>query len=114
MEFEGALARDERKRDFGFAQLHAQMGEPEVTIDERKDLLGIKKLDVGANGGRVIFRPQPNVEPLTIIKLIQAQPKVFALDGQDKLKFKLPLEGGAERLRAANALLVSLGARKAA
>jgi transcription-repair coupling factor (superfamily II helicase) len=76
--------------------------------------LGIKKLDVGANGGRVIFRPQPNVEPLTIIKLIQAQPRVFALDGQDKLKFKLPLEGVAERLRAANALLVSLGARKAA
>ncbi len=76
--------------------------------------LGIRKLELGANGGRVIFRPQPNVEPLTIIKMIQAQPRVYALDGQDKLRFKMPLEGQAERLRAANDLLVSLGARKAA
>jgi transcription-repair coupling factor (superfamily II helicase) len=76
--------------------------------------LGIKKLELGANGGRVIFRPKPNVEPLTIIKMIQAQPRVYALDGQDKLRFKMPLDGAAERLRAANDLLRSLGARKAA
>ena len=76
--------------------------------------LGIKKLELGANGGRVIFRPQPNIEPIRIIKMIQAQPRVYALDGQDKLRFKMPLEGTAERLRAANDLLASLGARKAA
>jgi transcription-repair coupling factor (superfamily II helicase) len=46
--------------------------------------------------------------------MIQAQPRVYALDGQDKLRFKMPLEGTAERLRAANDLLSSLGARKAA
>ena len=55
----------------------------------------IRKLPLGPNGGRVIFRPQPNVEPLTIIKMIQAQPRVYALDGQDKLRFKRPLEGTA-------------------
>ena len=62
----------------------------------------------------MIFRPKPNVEPLTIIKMIQAQPRVYALDGQDKLRFKMPLEGTAERLRATNELLSSLSARKAA
>jgi transcription-repair coupling factor (superfamily II helicase) len=51
---------------------------------------------------------------LTIIKLIQSQPRVYALDGQDKLKFKMPLEGASERLRAANDLLAALGARRAA
>ena len=76
--------------------------------------LGIRKLELGANGGRVIFRPQPAVEPLTIIKLIQSQPRVYALDGQDKLKFKMPLEGAVERLRTANDLLRTLGARIAA
>ncbi len=76
--------------------------------------LGIRKLEVGANGGRVLFRPDPAVEPMTVIRLIQAQPRVFALDGQDKLKFKMPLEGAAERLRAASDLLTTLGARKAA
>ncbi|MDR2013744.1 MAG: transcription-repair coupling factor [Rhodanobacter sp.] len=72
--------------------------------------LGIRKLDVGADGGRVIFRPQPAIEPLTVIRLIQSQPRVYALDGQDKLKFKMPLAGTTERLRAANDLLVALGA----
>jgi transcription-repair coupling factor (superfamily II helicase) len=76
--------------------------------------LGIRKFEVGANGGRVIFRPQPAIEPLTVIRLIQSQPRVFSLDGQDKLKFKMPLEGTAERLRAAGDLLATLGARKAA
>ncbi|MGN6519041.1 MAG: transcription-repair coupling factor [Dokdonella sp.] len=76
--------------------------------------LGIRKLELGASGGRVIFRPNPAVEPLTVIRLIQSQPRVYALDGQDKLRFKLPLEGASERLRAAHDLLRALGARIAA
>jgi len=76
--------------------------------------LGIRKIEIGASGGRVIFRPKPAIEPLTVIRLIQSQPRVYSLDGQDKLKFKMPLEGAAERLRAAGDLLATLGARKAA
>jgi transcription-repair coupling factor (superfamily II helicase) len=76
--------------------------------------LGIRKLEVGANGGRVVFRPQPAIEPMTVIRLVQSQPRVYALDGQDKLKFKLQLEGTSERLRAAGDLLATLGARRAA
>ena len=76
--------------------------------------LGIRKLELGANGGRVIFRPKPAIEPMAVIRLIQSQPRVYALDGQDKLKFKLPLEGTSERLRTANDLLRTLGARIAA
>jgi len=76
--------------------------------------LGIRKLEIGPNGGRVVFRPQPAIEPLTVIRLIQSQPRVYALDGQDKLRFKMELAGPTERLRAANDLLATLGARKAA
>ena len=76
--------------------------------------LGIRKLELGAQGGRIIFRPNPAIEPMTVIRLIQSQPRVFALDGQDKLKFKMPVEGTAERLRAAGDLLRMLGARVAA
>ena len=76
--------------------------------------LGIRKFEVGASGGRVIFRPQPAIEPMTVIRLIQSQPRVYSLDGQDKLKFRMPLEGASERLRAANDLLALLGARRAA
>ncbi len=73
--------------------------------------LGIRKLDVGEKGGRVTFTPKPKVEPVVVIKLIQSQPRVYALDGQDKLKFRLDLPGGTERLRAARDLLGLLGAR---
>ena len=62
----------------------------------------------------MIFRPNPAIEAITVIRLIQSQPRVFALDGQDKLKFKMPVEGTAERLRAAGDLLRMLGARVAA
>ena len=71
--------------------------------------LGMRKLELGERGGRVLFNPQPNIDPLRVIKLIQSQPKVYALDGQDKLKVRLDLPGVAERLGAAQSLLRALG-----
>ncbi len=76
--------------------------------------LGVRKLDLGAQGGRVFFSPQPNIEPLSVIRLIQSQPRVYALDGQDKLRVKLELPGTAERLRAAQDVLAALAQRKQA
>ncbi len=74
----------------------------------RAAALGIRKLELGAQGGRVLFYPKPKVEPLTVIKLIQAQPRVFGLDGQDKLKVRMELPGAAERIRAAGEILTAL------
>jgi len=76
--------------------------------------LGIRKLDLGPQGGRVLFKATPNVEPLTIIRLLQSQPRTYQLDGQDKLRVKLDLPGAAERLRCARELLDSLARRQAA
>jgi transcription-repair coupling factor (superfamily II helicase) len=73
--------------------------------------LGIRKLDFGANGGRIVFRENPEVDPMTIIKLIQRLPRVYKLDGQDKLKITLDLPGATERIRSAQEVLVVLGAR---
>ncbi len=74
--------------------------------------LGIRKLDFGANGGRIVFREKPDVDPMTIIKLIQRLPRVYKLDGQDKLKITLDLPGATERLRSAQEVLILLGARR--
>jgi transcription-repair coupling factor (superfamily II helicase) len=73
--------------------------------------IGIRKFELGDKGGRVLFRPQPNIDPVTIIKLIQAQPKVYSLDGQDKLRVRLELPGAAERLGVAQSLLRALAQR---
>ncbi|GAB2544139.1 transcription-repair coupling factor [Rhodanobacter koreensis] len=79
--------------------------------------LGIRKLDFGANGGRIVFRASyqgnpPDVDPMIIIKLIQRLPRVYKLDGQDKLKITLDLPGASERIRSAQEVLALLGARR--
>ncbi len=76
--------------------------------------LGIRKLELGANGGRVLFNAKPNIDPMTVIRMIQTLPKVYALDGQDKLKIKLQLEGASERIRLAREIIVALAKRTAA
>jgi len=83
-------------------------------IKLRATELGVRKIDFGAQGGRVVFAPQPNIDPLAVIKLLQSQPRVYALDGQDKLKVRLEMPGAAERLRSTHDLLAALGQRKAA
>lgn len=79
--------------------------------------LGIRKLDFGANGGRIVFRASyqgnpPDVDPMLIIKLIQQLPRVYKLDGQDKLKITLDLPGATERIRSAQEVLILMGARR--
>ena len=76
--------------------------------------LGIRKLDFGANGGRVTFRDKPDIDPMAIIRLIQNYPRVYKLEGKDKLKVNMELPGASERIRTATEILGRLGARKAA
>jgi transcription-repair coupling factor (superfamily II helicase) len=75
------------------------------------DRLGIRKLDVDRAGGRIQFRAKPNVDSMTIIRLLQAQPKVYALDGQDKLRFRQELAEPGPRVEFVQKLLERLAGR---
>ncbi len=70
--------------------------------------MGIRKLDLGENGGRIVFESQPNIDPMAVIQMIQKQPKLYAMDGPDKLRVKLPLPESADRFNAARGLLATL------
>ncbi len=70
--------------------------------------LGIRKLDLGAGGGRLQFVEKPNVDPMAVIRLIQGQPKHYRMDGPDKLRISLDLPEPAARLQAARGLLTAL------
>jgi transcription-repair coupling factor (superfamily II helicase) len=70
--------------------------------------LGIRKLDLGPAGGRVQFESKPRVDPMTVIQLIQKQPRHYAMDGPDKLRLKLDLPDAPSRLQAARGLLAAL------
>ena len=70
--------------------------------------LGIRKIEAGAQGGRIHFGPDTPVEPLTVIHLVQQESKTFKLDGQDRLRFSMDLEDRDKRFQAVETLLARL------
>ena len=70
--------------------------------------LGIRKIEVGANGGRILFKPKPDIDPVQIILLIQQQPKVYKLDGPDKLRFTRPFANPDDKIEFVTGLLEKL------
>ncbi|BCT91274.1 transcription-repair-coupling factor [Lysobacter helvus] len=78
----------------------------ELKLDATR--IGIRKLDLGPTGGRLQFESKPDVDPMTVIQMIQKQPQHYAMDGPDKLRLKLDLPDAAARVQAARGLLVAL------
>lgn len=71
-------------------------------------LLGIKKIEAHAAGGRIIFGPTPNINTAQLITLIQTQAQYYKFDGGDKLKFIKTLANTDEKLVFIQALLQEL------
>ncbi|PII18642.1 transcription-repair coupling factor [Stenotrophomonas sp. LMG 10879] len=94
------LLPDAAKNLFAIAELKLQAS-----------MLGIRKLDLGENGGRIVFESKPNIDPMAVIQLIQKQPNLYAMDGPDKLRVKHPLPLPEDRFNAARALLLTLALR---
>ncbi|HDS1307330.1 TPA: transcription-repair coupling factor, partial [Stenotrophomonas maltophilia] len=67
----------------------------------KANTLGIRKLDLGENGGRIVFESKPNIDPMAVIQLIQKQPNLYAMEGPDKLRIKHPLPLPEDRFNAA-------------
>lgn len=70
--------------------------------------LGIRKIDVYEQSGRILFRAQPDIDPMTIINLIQLAPRRYKLDGQDKLRFIEDMPDADSRLQVLGAVLDKL------
>ncbi|WP_079221196.1 transcription-repair coupling factor [Stenotrophomonas maltophilia] len=94
------LLPDPAKHLFAIAELKLQA-----------NTLGIRKLDLGENGGRIVFESKPNIDPMAVIQLIQKQPNLYAMEGPDKLRIKHPLPLPEDRFNAARALLLTLAVR---
>ncbi|CAK0763570.1 transcription-repair coupling factor [Gammaproteobacteria bacterium] len=70
--------------------------------------LGIRKIELGPLGGRLLFHPEPAIDPGAVLKLIQTQPQIYRLDGQDKLRVTAVLPDTTSRLAAAEYLIAVL------
>lgn len=91
------LLPDPAKHLFAIAELKLQA-----------NVLGIRKLDLGEAGGRIVFEAKPNIDPMSVIQLIQKQSNLYSMDGPDKLRIRHPLPLPEDRFNAARALLATL------
>ena len=72
--------------------------------------LGIRKLEAGDAGGRLLFGEEPKIDFTTVIRLIQTKPDEFRLDGQDKLRFFGDFEDPETRIDRVETVLATLAA----
>ena len=86
----------------------------EAELKLKASPLGIEKIDIGGHGGRLNFSDKPDIDPVTIIQLIQNQPKIYKLDGNDKLRVNQELPDAEARIGLLENLLDTLGAKQAA
>ena len=55
-------------------------------LKQKASNLGIRKIDLGENGGRICFKENSNVDSKRIIELIKSSPENYKFEGHDKLK----------------------------
>ncbi len=68
----------------------------------------MNKIEVSDRGGRILFGAKPNIDPLAIIRLVQSPDRIYRLEGQEKLRFDIPLETFEARSRFVERLVRTL------
>lgn len=70
--------------------------------------MGIQKIDFGEQSGKIIFSEKPNINPMTIIQLIQKKPLHYQFDGKQTLSVNNLNEQLSERFIQLQKLLQEL------
>ncbi|NKB97690.1 MAG: transcription-repair coupling factor [Pseudomonadales bacterium] len=70
--------------------------------------LGVIKVDIGPNRGKLEFSNQTKVDPIKIVNLVQRQANTYKLEGASTLRISEDLEEFSDRLKFAFELLESL------
>lgn len=74
--------------------------------------MGIKKIEAGPSNGRIEFESDTQVDPLSLVKMVQSEPQNYSLDGAEALKFKADMNEHEKRLNTIKALLKQLSPEK--
>jgi len=79
-------------------------------IKLRTVTLGIEKIDIGEESGKIVFNPNPNIEPMKIIQLIQSNPAQYRFDGKQTLRIQCQADELESRFKQVENLLMDLAA----
>ncbi len=72
--------------------------------------LGVEKIDVGEQNGKIVFNQNPNINPLKIIELIQSDAQQYRFDGKQTLRIACQNVELESRFRQVEKLLKKLTA----
>jgi transcription-repair coupling factor (superfamily II helicase) len=67
--------------------------------------LGIKKIEANVTGGKLEFKDLPNIDPMTIIKMVQKDSARYQLNGPSKFMFKGEFKEAKARIKAVQEIL---------
>jgi transcription-repair coupling factor (superfamily II helicase) len=71
--------------------------------------IGIRRLDLGPQGGYALFEESNRVDPKAVIRLVQHPDRDYRLEGALKLRISVETETDAERFEFAERFLAGLG-----
>jgi len=113
-----AAATSESELDELAAELYDRFGPPPTAAQNLLRIaklkltaraLGVRRLDLGPQGGSVLFEERTRIDPANLVRLIERGAREYRLDGPLRLRIAraLPAEGG--RFEFATELLRRLG-----
>ena len=76
--------------------------------------IGIRKIDASAQGARIIFEENANIDPSKLIMLIQTQSDKFRFNGKDTLNIIFQIDDCAKRITTIQSTLQELAFKEAA
>lgn len=79
-----------------------------VEIKLKIEAIGIKKIDIHADGARVVFSDEPDINPTKLIQLIQSNAKMYKFNGRDTLYITTSMGDHAQRKEKVITTLLNL------
>lgn len=83
-------------------------------LKQRARMLGIQKIDLGRQGGRVHFCEKPSIDPTRVIELVRSGSGTYQFDGRDKLRISKELSEPSSRFDTLIELFEQIQSRDAA
>ena len=83
-------------------------------LRQRAQAMGIERIEAGPSSGLVQFSDAPQVDAGALVRMVQEQPAVYRLEGQERLRFRLETETPEARIEAIEQMLQAMALREAA
>ena len=74
--------------------------------------LGVEKIDIGEQQGKIVFSARPNIDTARLIELIRQQPREYRFDGKQTLRIACQNDELEPRFRQVENLLAQLSTDK--